>query len=65
MLLFSQWLVHGFIPASLTRAAIVPVFKSGPKTSPSNYRPISLTSTIIKVFERIIRKQIVVGFLTK
>ena len=35
----------------------------GTNSSPSNYRPISLTSTIIKVFERIIRKQ-VVAFLT-
>ena len=29
------------------------------RTVPSNYRPISLTSVIIKVFERVIRKQIV------
>ena len=51
-LMFSQSLTHGFIHSSLKRAAITPVFKSGTKTSPSNYRPISLTSTIIKVFER-------------
>ena len=57
--MFSQSLTHGFIPSSLKRAAITPVFKSGTKTSPSNYRPISLTSTIIKVFERIIREQVV------
>ena len=56
---FSPSLTHGFIPSSLKRAVITPVFKSGTKTSPSNYMPISLTSTIIKVFERIIRKQVV------
>ena len=56
--------MHGFIPTSFKSAAITPVFKSGIKTSPCNYRPISLTSTIIKVFERIVRKQ-VVAFLTR
>ena len=49
--LFTQSLMHGFIPTSFKSAAITPVFKSGIKTSPCNYRPISLTSTIIKVFE--------------
>ena len=63
-LMFSQSLTHGFIPSSLKRAVITPVFKSGTKTSPSNYRPISLTSTIIKDFERIITKQ-VVAFMSR
>ena len=63
-LLSTQSLMHGFIPASFKRAAITPVFKSGLKTSPCNYRPISLTSTIIKVCEWIARKQ-VVAFLTR
>ena len=58
-LMFSQSLIYGFIPSSLKRAAITPVFKSGTKTSPSNCRLISLTSTIIKVFEQMIRKQVV------
>ena len=39
-------------------AAITPVFKSGDRTTPSNYRPISLTSVFSKVLERIIREQV-------
>ena len=56
-LMFSPSLYHDFIPSSPKRAAVTPVLKSGTKTIPSNYRQISLTSTIIKVFKRIIRKQ--------
>ena len=40
------------------RAAIVPIFKSGDKCLPGNYRSISVTSVICKVYERIIRKQV-------
>ena len=46
-LMLSQSLTDDFIPAPLKRAAITPVFKSDTNTSPSNYRPISLASTII------------------
>ena len=46
-LLFTHSLPHGFILATFKRATITLVLKSGIKTSPSNYRPISLTSTII------------------
>ena len=55
-LFFSHSLSHGVIPKSWKRAAIIPIYKSGDKTVPSNYRPISLTSVICKVLERIIRK---------
>ena len=48
----------GYIPSSFKRAAIVPTFKSGDKCLPGNHRPISLTSVICKVYERIIRKQV-------
>ena len=37
---------------------ITPVSESGDWSVPSNYRPISLTSVISKVLERIIRKQV-------
>ena len=39
-------------------AAITTVFKSCDRTAPSQYFPISLTSVISKVLERIIRKQV-------
>ena len=38
---------------------ITPVYKKGDKSAPENYRPISLTSHIIKIFERVIRKKMV------
>ena len=63
-MLFIQSLESGIIPECLKRAAIVPIFKSGDKSLPSNYRPISLTSILMKIFERVIRKQ-VTQFLTE
>ena len=42
---------------SWKRADIISTYKSGDKTVPSNYRPISLTSVICKILEIIIRKQ--------
>ncbi len=39
--------------------SIVPIFKKGSKASAANYRPVSLTSHLIKVFERVIRKKVV------
>ena len=39
-------------------AYITPIFKSGDKSEAVNYRPVSLTSHITKIFERIIKKHI-------
>ena len=44
LLIFAPSLSHGVIPKSWKRAAIIPIYKSGNKTVPSNYSPISLTS---------------------
>ena len=57
-LFFSHSLSSSLIPTSFKEAAIIPVFKSGDKSLPSNYRPISLTSVLSKVIEIIIRKQV-------
>ena len=51
-------LSHGVISDSWKRAAVIPIYKYGDTTVPSNYRPISLISMICKVLEIMIRKQI-------
>ena len=43
---------------SFKSAAFTPVFKSGDMSVQNNYQPISLTSVIGKVLERITRKQV-------
>ena len=58
LIIFTNSLSSGVVPSSFKLAAITPVFKSGDRTAPSNYCPISLTSVISKVLERIIRKQV-------
>ena len=39
--------------------SITPIFKKGDKSDPGNYRPISLTSHLIRIFERVIIKKLV------
>ena len=63
-ILFRKSLDSGDIPAILRRAAIIPVLKGGDKNCPSNYRPISLTPVLMKLLERIIRKQVISFLVT-
>ena len=49
----------GVIPMVYKEQFITPVYKKGNKTDPANYRPISLTSHVIKIFERVVRKRLV------
>ncbi len=61
--LFNETLLQG-IPVDWKLAVVTPLHKSGPKSSPSNYRPISLTSVICKVAEKCVRDSLA-DFLTK
>ena len=47
------------VPSDMKTQSINPIFKKGDKSLPSNYRPISLTSHLIKIFERVIRQKLV------
>lgn len=49
----------GKLPESWKEAPITPIFKSGKKTDPANYRPVSLTAITCKVMEKIIKRTMV------
>ena len=49
----------GTIPAELLLVLISPIHKGGSRAVPKNYRPVALTSHLIKVFERVVRRVLV------
>ena len=54
-LLFRRSLDEGVLPSSWSEANVTPLHKKGDKTCRANYRPISLTSIVCKVMERVLR----------
>ena len=46
---------QGMIPNVLKLAYVTPIHKGGSKLKPENYRPVSLTSHIMKIFERVVK----------
>jgi len=57
--IFRKSMDTGIVPAEWKQAKVVPIFKKGTKTSPGNYRPVSLTSICCKLMEGVIRDQLV------
>ena len=58
-LIWRKSLDTGEIPFILKTANVVPIHKGGSRGAPENYRPVALTSHLIKIFERVLRKHIV------
>lgn len=56
--IFSKSYSTGSCPHDWKDANICPVYKKGPKHTPSNYRPVSLTSICCKIFEHILHSHI-------
>ncbi|CAK1580099.1 unnamed protein product [Parnassius mnemosyne] len=50
----NECLQSGIFPCSLKIAKVTPIFKSGNRSNPGNYRPISVLPVISKVFEKIL-----------
>ena len=45
-------IASGTFPDKLKQAKVIPLFKSGTREDPANYRPISILPTLSKIFER-------------
>ena len=56
--LFNKSLREKVFPSDWKIAHVIPLFKNGDKSLPSNYRPISLLSCVSKVLEKIIFKHV-------
>lgn len=44
----------GIVPSMAKTATVVPVFKAGDKNNMNNYRPISILSSLSKIYKRIL-----------
>ena len=57
-LLFNKSMSEGKIPYLWKEAEVRPIFKKGNKSNPGNYRPVSLTSVLCKIFESFVRDEL-------
>ncbi|VDI00005.1 Hypothetical predicted protein [Mytilus galloprovincialis] len=58
-IIFSQSLTQKVVPKDWKSALVSAIFKKGNKSQAKNYRPVSLTSVVCKIMEKIIREHII------
>ena len=56
--IFNVSITTGIFPKDLKIARVIPIYKKGIKTSPGNYRPISILPVISKVFEKLVNARL-------
>ncbi|CAG2210467.1 unnamed protein product [Mytilus edulis] len=57
--IFNQSIRNSTVPSRWKEAQISDIFKKGKKCIAGNYRPVSLTSVVCKVMEKLVREHIV------
>jgi len=63
-IIFNRSLISGKYPSTYKKTIIIPLFKSGDRKQYGNYRPITLTLTVSKIFEKYIKSRLI-AFLNK
>ena len=63
-LILRKSLDEGRIHDIFKLAYVTPIHKGGSRQKPEQYRPVSLTSHIMKVFERVIKKKVINHLIT-
>jgi len=63
-IIYNKSIESGQVPLDWKTANVTPIFKKGAKSSPDNYRPISLTSIPCKIMESIMKDCIVNHLIT-
>ena len=63
-IIFNHSIQTGQIPTIWKKAIVIPIYKKGNKNDPKNYRPISLTSVICRILEKIIHYSILSHLLS-
>ncbi len=56
--IFNESLASSVVPTSFKKSVIIPVPKNSKPSCLNDYRPVALTSTVMKVFERLLKKNI-------
>ena len=54
----NEFISESSFPTDLKKALVSPLYKKGNTEDPTNYRPISVTGALAKIFEQVIRNQI-------
>ena len=58
-LLWNESFRNGTVPEFYKQTFVSPLFKKGDRAKAANYRPVALTSHVVKIYERVLRKAMV------
>ena len=58
--IFNQSVAFGVFPENLKTSRTIPIFKSGDRSDPENYRGVSITDSFSKPFEKIMSEKLLI-----